>query len=100
MENTGHSGKSLESNIHLTDTKTDVEVNIMYKCYGKLEKSLFNHLISLQKNIPVELAQYVIENGVLNKPGWKRFKHYKQWQKQVERLIHQVKLQSYRLCTK
>ena len=54
----------------------------------------------LAKDIPVELAQYAIENGLLNKPGWRRFKRYKRRQKQVERLIRQAKLQSYRTRTK
>ena len=31
----------------------------------------------LAKDIPVELAQYAIENGLLNNPGWRRFKRYK-----------------------
>ena len=62
-------------------------------------RNFFSHLIFLQ-DIPVKLAQYVIENGLLNKPGWKRFKRYKQHQKQVEHLICQAKLRSYRLCNK
>ena len=49
MENTGHSGRFLEFNIHLPATRTGVVVNIMYKCYGKLEKSPLSHLISLQR---------------------------------------------------
>ena len=54
----------------------------------------------LAKDIPVKLAQYAIEDSLLNKPGWKRFKRYKWRQKQVERLIRQAKLQSYCLCIK
>ena len=52
----------------------------------------FEPLDFLAKDIPVELAQYAIENGLLNKPGWRRFKRYKRRQKQVERLIRQAKL--------
>ena len=54
----------------------------------------------MAKDIPVELTQYAIENDLLNKPGWRRFKPYKQRQKQLERLIKQAKLRSYRLRPK
>ena len=60
----------------------------------------FEPLNFLTRDIPVKLAQYVIENGLLNKPDWRRFKRYKCRQKQIERLIHQVKLESYCLRTK
>ena len=60
----------------------------------------FEPLDFLAKDIPVGLAQYAIENSLLNKPGWRRLQSYKRRQKQVERLIRQAKLRSYRLRTK
>ena len=79
IENTRHSKRFLESNIYLLDTKIGMEVNMMYKCYGKLEKSLLNPLISLQKIFLLNLHSMKLRTvSWRKKKGWKRFKRYKQ----------------------
>ena len=54
----------------------------------------------LSRDITVELAQFAMDNDLLDKPGWKRFKQYKRRKKLVERLIKQAKLRSFRLKPK
>ena len=49
----------------------------------------------LARDIPVELIQFDMDNNLLDKLGWKRFKQYKQWKNLVERLIKQAKLCSF-----
>ena len=54
----------------------------------------------LARDIPVKLAQFAMDNNLLNKPGWKQFKQYKQQKKLVECLIKQAKLRSFCLKLK
>ena len=54
----------------------------------------------LARDIPVELARFAMDNDLIDKPGWKRFKRYKRRKKLVERLIKQAKLRSFRLKPK
>jgi hypothetical protein len=41
-------------------------------------------------------TQYARTNGLLETPGWKRFKRYAKNQAKVARMVHQAKLRSYR----
>ena len=74
MENTGRSGKYLEFSIHHQDTKIGGVANIMYRYYGRLERSLLIHLISLQKifllnlhNMQLKTVYWISQDGdVLN----------------------------------
>jgi hypothetical protein len=45
---------------------------------------------------PVTYAEYARSNGLMDTPGWKRFKHYAKKQAKVERMVNQAKLWSYR----
>jgi hypothetical protein len=44
---------------------------------------------------PVSCAIYARENGLLDKPGWKRFKHIAKQEKKFTRMVNQAKLTSY-----
>jgi hypothetical protein len=45
---------------------------------------------------PVTCAIYAKEHGLLDKPGWKRFKSIAKRQKKFTRIVNQAKLRSYR----
>jgi hypothetical protein len=45
---------------------------------------------------PVTCAEYARNNGLLDTPGWKRFKRYAKIPAKVERMANQAKLRSYR----
>jgi hypothetical protein len=44
---------------------------------------------------PVSCAIYARENDLLDKPGWKRFKHIANREKKFTRMVNQSKLRSY-----
>jgi hypothetical protein len=44
---------------------------------------------------PVTCAIYARENGLLNKPGWKRFRHIAKNGKKFTRMVNQAKLKSF-----
>jgi hypothetical protein len=44
---------------------------------------------------PVSCAIYTRENDLLDKPGWKRFKHIAKREKKSTRMVNQAKLKSY-----
>ncbi len=50
----------------------------------------------IAKDDPVTLAQYALDNGLLDTPGWKRFRDLAKRQKKMLRLVNQAKLRSYR----
>ena len=100
MGNTGSLEKSLELSIYPPGHKDRCGSEYNVQMLWETGEITYEPLDFVAKDIPVKLAQCAIENGLLNKPGWKRFKHYKRRQKQVKRLICQAKLRSYRLCTK
>jgi hypothetical protein len=45
---------------------------------------------------PVSCAIYACENDLLDKPGWKRFKHIARREKKFTRMVNQAKLRSYK----
>ena len=45
---------------------------------------------------PVTLAQYALDNDLLNTAGWRRFSGIAKNQKKMKRMVNQAKLQSYR----
>jgi hypothetical protein len=49
---------------------------------------------------PVTCAIYAKENGLLDMPGWKRFKAIARRQKKFTRMVNQAKLRSYRSAPK
>ena len=49
---------------------------------------------------PVTCAIYARENGLLDRPGWKRFKALARRQKKFTRLVNQNKLRSYNTAPK
>jgi hypothetical protein len=44
---------------------------------------------------PVSCAIYVREKDLLDKPGWKRFKHIAKREKKFTRMVNQAKLRLY-----
>ena len=46
---------------------------------------------------PVTVAIYAKENGLLDQPGWKRFKSIAKRQKKFERMANQAKMRSFNL---
>jgi hypothetical protein len=44
---------------------------------------------------PVSCAIYDCENGLLDKPGWNRFKHISKQEKKFTRMVNQATLRSY-----
>jgi hypothetical protein len=48
---------------------------------------------------PVSCAIYARENDLLDKPGWKRFKHIAKREKKFIRMVNQAKLRSYNHST-
>jgi hypothetical protein len=44
---------------------------------------------------PVTCAIYARENGLLDKPGWKRFQHIAKNEKKFTRMVNQAKLKSF-----
>ena len=53
----------------------------------------------MARDDPVTLAIYAKENGLLDTPGWKRFKRLAKKQKQLLRAINQSKLKQFRRST-
>jgi hypothetical protein len=49
---------------------------------------------------PVTCAIYARENGLLNQPGWKRFKHIAKNEKNFTRMVNQAKLKSFHTAPK
>ena len=54
----------------------------------------------MAKDAPETCAEYAIENKLVNKPGWKRFKRYARNKKKLIRELHQAKLKSQRRSVK
>jgi hypothetical protein len=50
----------------------------------------------IAKDDPVTCAEYARRNGLLDTPGWKRFKSLGKNEKKIERMVNQAKLKSYR----
>ena len=66
MENTGYSGRFLKFNPPDHKDRRDSEYNV--QMLWETGEVTFKPLDFLAKDIPVKLAQYVIENSLLNKP--------------------------------
>jgi hypothetical protein len=49
---------------------------------------------------PVTCAIYASENGLLDQPGWKRFKHIEKNKKRFTRMVNQAKLKSFHTAPK
>jgi hypothetical protein len=49
---------------------------------------------------PVSCVLYARENGLLDKPGWKRFKHIAKREKKFTRMVNQAKLRSYNTASR
>ena len=49
---------------------------------------------------PVTVAIYAKKNGLLDTPGWKRFKRLAKREKKLLRMVNQAKLQSKRTAKK
>jgi hypothetical protein len=49
---------------------------------------------------PVTCAIYARENGLLDQPGWKRFKHIAKNEKKFTRIVNQAKLMSFHTAPK
>jgi len=49
---------------------------------------------------PVTCAVYARDNGLLEEPGWKRFRHLARREKKLKRMINQAKLRSYNTAPK
>jgi hypothetical protein len=49
---------------------------------------------------PVTCAIYARENGLLNQPGWKRFKHIAKNGKKFTRMVNQAKIKSFHTAPK
>ena len=54
----------------------------------------------IAKDDPVTCAIYAKKNGLLEEPGWKRFKSIAKREKKMLRMANQAKLRSYRLTPK
>jgi hypothetical protein len=49
---------------------------------------------------PVTCAIYARENGLLDQPGWKQFKHISRNEKKFSRMVNQAKLKSFHTAPK
>jgi hypothetical protein len=49
---------------------------------------------------PVTCAIYARENGLLDQPGWKRFRHIAKNEKKFIRMVNQAKLRSFNTAPK
>jgi hypothetical protein len=56
----------------------------------------YEPLDMIAKDDPVTCAEYAMRNGLLDTPGWKRFKHIAKNEKSIKRMVNQAKLSSYR----
>jgi hypothetical protein len=59
-------------------------------------ETTYEPLDMIGKDDPVTCAEYAVRNGLLDTPGWKRFRHLAKNQKKVERLVNQAKLRTFR----
>jgi hypothetical protein len=59
-------------------------------------ETTYEPLDLIAKDDPVTCAEYAQRNGLLDTPGWKRFKRLGRNEKKIERLVMQAKLHSYR----
>ena len=57
-------------------------------------------LAALKKDIPVDLAIYAKENDLLEEEGWKTLERLATRSKLTEQLVHQARLQSFRVSPK
>jgi hypothetical protein len=65
--------------------------------YGEITKE---PLSIIAADDPVTCAIYARENGLLNQPGWKRFKHIAKNQQKFTRMVNQAKLKSFHTAPK
>ena len=63
-------------------------------------ETTYEPLDIIRKDDPVMCAIYARDHGLLDKPGWKRFKGISKREKKMLRLINQAKLRSYRITPK
>jgi Reverse transcriptase (RNA-dependent DNA polymerase) len=56
----------------------------------------YEPLDMIAKDDPVTCTEYAIRNGLLDTPGWKRFKSIAKKEKTIKRMVNQAKLRSYR----
>ena len=59
-------------------------------------ETTYEPLDLIAKDDPVTCAEYAQRNGLLDIPGWKRFKRLAKNEKKITRLVNQAKLKSYR----
>ena len=59
-------------------------------------ETTYEPLNLVAKDDPATCADYARSNGILETPGWKRFKRLAKNEKKVERLVMQAKRQAYR----
>jgi hypothetical protein len=59
-------------------------------------ETTYEPLDLIAKDDPVTCADYARRNGLLDTPGWKRFRRLGKSDKKIERLVMQAKLHSYR----
>jgi predicted metal-binding protein len=56
--------------------------------------------LQLTTQLPVTCAIYARENGLLDQPGWKCFKHIAKNEKKFTRMVNQAKLKSFHTSPK
>ena len=59
-------------------------------------ESTYEPLDLIASDDPVTCAEYVLMNNLLDQTGWKRFRRFEKNEKQMQRMINQAKLRSYR----
>jgi hypothetical protein len=59
-------------------------------------ETTYEPLDLIAKDDPVSCAEYANKNGLLDTPGWRRFKRLGKSGKKIERMVNQAKLKSYR----
>jgi hypothetical protein len=59
-----------------------------------------NPLSIIAVDDPVTCAIYARENGLLDQPGWKRFKHIAKNEKKFTHTVNQAKLKSFHTAPK
>lgn len=81
---------------HHNRINSDYNVCISWKTEAITTESVDD----LAKDCGVDLALYAKRNGLLENDGWKRFKPIANRQKQLDRLVKQAKLRSYRTAAR
>ena len=60
------------------------------------DQETWEPLANMANDDPITLARYASNNGLLDTPGWKRFRRYAKNMKKMNRLVRQSKLKSKR----